>query len=59
MFRHVGLLQIHNKAFRMKKLPLHTVRQFIFDDLMLSDTSLDPTQEEQVYDYLTEKVDLN
>ncbi len=40
--KHVGLLYINKKDFKLKKLPLKTVRPFYFEDVVLSETSLDP-----------------
>lgn len=40
--KHVGLLKIHKKSFKMTKIPLETVRPFVMEDLMLSETSINP-----------------
>ena len=56
IFRHVGLLEIHNKKFRMTKLPLKTVRQFIFDEVILSDSKIAKHEDEKIFSYLTQKV---
>lgn len=56
IFRHVGFLEIHNKKFRMTKLPLKTVRQFIFDEVILSDSKIAKHEDEKIFSYLTQKV---
>lgn len=38
----IGLLSIKGKDFKMKKIPLQTVRPFCLEDVILRDTSLDP-----------------
>eukprot|EP00795_Rhopilema_esculentum_P016883 gene16883-8360_t len=53
--KHVGLLQIHKKNFKLDKIPLTTVRPFLMDDVILNDTSLDPSSEERVSSYLNHK----
>ncbi len=35
--KHVGILHIHKKTFKMHQRPLQTVRQFYFLDIQLSD----------------------
>ena len=55
--KHVGLLHIHHKSFKMTKIPLKTVRQFMADDVSLEESGLDPGQDEQVHSFLTEKVE--
>ena len=42
----------------MTKVKLQTVRPFYMEDIALSNTDLDPTQEERVMAYLVEKVSL-
>ena len=56
-YRHVGILEIReNTNFRIKKIRLETVRPFYMDDVVLSNTEIDPTQEEMVMAYLVNKV---
>lgn len=55
--KHVGLLQINQKQFRMQKLELKTVRQFMMDDVVLANTGFSDTEEDKIYEYLTEKVE--
>ena len=54
--RYVGILQVHKKSFKMEKVPLKTVRQFLMDDIVLGETCIKPYEDEQVLSYLTEKV---
>ncbi|XP_007113580.1 double-strand break repair protein MRE11 isoform X2 [Physeter macrocephalus] len=35
--RHVGLLRIKGRKMNMQKIPLHTVRQFFMEDVVLAD----------------------
>ncbi|XP_032232434.2 double-strand break repair protein MRE11 isoform X1 [Nematostella vectensis] len=56
--KHVGILEIRpDKAFKMTKVPLQTVRPFYMEDIILSDTDLDPAEEERIYAFLTDKVE--
>ena len=56
-YRHVGILEIREDTnFRIKKIRLETVRPFYMDDVVLSNTEIDPTQEEMVMAYLVNKV---
>ncbi|CAF1301739.1 unnamed protein product, partial [Didymodactylos carnosus] len=62
--KHVGILKIYKKTFKLEKVPLQTVRQFYFVDIQLSDvidekllTTLAITKLEQKLDkFLTEKI---
>ena len=55
----MGILEIkENKWFRMNKVKLKTVRPFYMEDIVLSSTDIDPTQEEMVMAYLVQKVSL-
>ena len=56
LFRHVGLLYIKGTTFKMEPIPLCTVRPFVLDTVVLSQTGIDPRQEEEVVSYLVEKV---
>lgn len=58
--KHVGLLHIKGKDFKMTKLPLETVRLFYMEDIILSETSLNPMDHnigKQVEAYCVEKVE--
>ncbi|KAF3823129.1 hypothetical protein GH733_010565 [Mirounga leonina] len=35
--KHVGLLRINGRKMNMQKIPLHTVRQFFMEDIVLAD----------------------
>jgi double-strand break repair protein MRE11 len=35
--KHIGILHVHQKTFKMHKRPLQTVRQFYFIDIQLND----------------------
>ena len=59
--KHVGLLNIRKKDFKVSKLPLNTVRQFYMKDLVLGDTSIDPEDPDcakRVSEYCAEKVEM-
>lgn len=55
--KHVGLLQVNNKKFKLKKLKLNTVRPFVFDDLILSDHQMDINYSENYADKIRDFVD--
>ncbi|ELU06474.1 hypothetical protein CAPTEDRAFT_226161 [Capitella teleta] len=58
--KHVGILKIRGKEMKIEKIPLETVRQFYFEELVLQDTSLspdDPKCEDKVEKYCEEKVE--
>ena len=40
--KHVGLLYVKQRNFKLHKLPLTTVRTFYMEDIVLCDTSLNP-----------------
>ena len=40
--KHVGLLYVKQRNFKLHKLPLTTVRPFYMEDIVLCDTSLNP-----------------
>ncbi|XP_078038066.1 double-strand break repair protein MRE11-like isoform X2 [Augochlora pura] len=54
--KHVGLLTINGKKFKMKKLKLKTVRPFVFDNLILDDKKIQNDDSlllsESVYNYV-------
>ena len=55
--RHVGILEItENKLFKINKVKLKTVRPFYMEDVVLKDTSIDPTQEDVMMAFLVDKV---
>ncbi|XP_033738738.1 double-strand break repair protein MRE11-like [Pecten maximus] len=58
--KHIGLLQIKGKNFKMTEIPLETVRPFYMEDVMLSDTSLNPQDHniaKKVEAFCSEKVE--
>jgi double-strand break repair protein MRE11 len=55
--KHIALVEINERSFKFTKIPLKTVRTFLFEHITLKDSGIDPSQEEQVIAYLTEKVD--
>lgn len=59
--KHVGILKIRGKDFKIDKIPLVTVRQFYMEDVILSETSLDPDDHDiskKVETYCQEKVEM-
>lgn len=50
------MLKINKKNFKLDRIPLKTVRPFIIDEVVLSDTSLDPSDEEDLSIFLKQKV---
>ena len=58
--KHIGLLQISGKDFKVTPIPLQTVRQFYLEDIVLADTSLnpnDPSVGKKVEVFCQEKVE--
>lgn len=58
--KHVGLLEVSKKSFKLTEIPLRTVRQFYIEDIDLDSISInmgDPEVSERVIDYCKEKVD--
>ncbi|XP_013792884.2 double-strand break repair protein MRE11-like [Limulus polyphemus] len=56
----IGMLNIYKKSFKLSKIPLQTVRQFYIEDIVLSETSLnpeDPDIAERVLEYCCERVE--
>lgn len=37
--RHVALLEVHGKEYRLTPIPLRTVRPFVLDEVCLSDAA--------------------
>lgn len=57
--KHIGLLQIQGRQFKLTKIALETVRPFYMEDIVLSDTSLNPDDHnitKQVEAFCSEKV---
>lgn len=40
--KHIGLLMVRGKDFKIKPIALQTVRQFYMEDIVLTDTSINP-----------------
>lgn len=56
--KHVFLLEIRQKKWRTVKIPLETVRPFVFDSVALShQSSVNPGNPDSVVDFLSDKVD--
>eukprot|EP00118_Oscarella_pearsei_P012315 m.89775 g.89775 ORF g.89775 m.89775 type:complete len:685 (+) comp36625_c0_seq4:46-2100(+) len=55
--KHVALVEINERQFRFTKIPLQTVRVFIFNSIKLKDSRLNPSREDQIETYLAEKVE--
>lgn len=58
--KHVALLYIDGKNFKISKLPLETVRQFYTEDIVLMETNLKPEDlkiSKKMEDFCAEKVD--
>ncbi len=58
--KHVGILKVYKKNFKLDKIPLRSVRQFVMDSIVLSDQNLietDKNIEQKIEQLLTKKVD--
>ena len=58
--KHVGVLKIYKKSFKMEPIPLRSVRQFVMDTIVLSEQGLNETDkhiEAKIEQLLTKKVD--
>ena len=58
--KHVALLKIYKKSFKLDPIPLRSVRQFLMDSVVLSETSLKETDkniEIKIEQLLMKKVD--
>jgi double-strand break repair protein MRE11 len=53
--KHIGLLEIHQDRFRLKPIPLQTVRPFVMSSIVLAD-ELDPSEQHNIMDFLEKKV---
>lgn len=57
--KHIGLLKIYKKNFKLEPVPLRSVRQFMMTNVSLNDSNLNPTDkniELKIEQYLTKKV---
>ena len=58
--KHIGLLEVRGREFKLRKIPLQTVRKFYLEDIVLSDTTLnpsDPNAGKKVEAYCQERVE--
>eukprot|EP01129_Flabellula_baltica_P005317 TRINITY_DN1916_c0_g1_i1.p1 TRINITY_DN1916_c0_g1~~TRINITY_DN1916_c0_g1_i1.p1 ORF type:complete len:658 (+),score=153.95 TRINITY_DN1916_c0_g1_i1:29-2002(+) len=55
--KHVAILEICEKKFRMEYIPLKTVRPFVIDDIILSEQNLDSDDPDSVPEFLASKVE--
>lgn len=58
--KHIALLKIHKKNFKLEPIPLRSVRQFMLDTVVLGDFNLNPTDkniEIRIEQILAKKVD--
>ena len=57
--KHVGILKVYKKSFKLEPIPLRSVRQFKMANLVLSDTSInagDRNIENKIEQLLAKKV---
>ncbi len=55
--RHVGILEVKDNNFRMRSIPLETVRPFVMDEIVLSEEGFDVNEStESILDHLASKV---
>uniref|UniRef100_S4RPZ6 Mre11 DNA-binding domain-containing protein n=1 Tax=Petromyzon marinus TaxID=7757 RepID=S4RPZ6_PETMA len=58
--KHVGILHVHGKRMNLQKIPLKTVRQFYIQDVVLQDTTINPSHPkvtQMIENYCSEKVE--
>ena len=59
--KHVGVLRVHRRDFRIDKVALQTVRPFVLESIVLAETAMkpdDPDVARKVEAYCTERVDM-
>jgi len=54
--RHVAILSVKGTDFRVEKIPLKTVRPYIFSTIDLTDSSIQPELEDEVMSYVSDQV---
>ncbi|KAF9917298.1 Double-strand break repair protein mre11a [Lobosporangium transversale] len=54
--KHVAILKICKGRFNIQKIRLQSVRPFIMSDVVLADHDLDPTNQQKVNRFISEKV---
>ncbi|KAK5581926.1 hypothetical protein RB653_003506 [Dictyostelium firmibasis] len=55
--KFVGLLEVHKNQFRFKPFPLNSVRPFIMDQIILGNSNIHPTQQNDVIQWIEQKVE--
>jgi len=55
--KHCGLLEIKGSQFRLKPIPLQTVRPFVIEDVVLASEGLDPDEPDKIDEFLASKVE--
>ncbi|KAM9953986.1 hypothetical protein ACTFIR_009101 [Dictyostelium discoideum] len=55
--KFVGLLEVYKNQFRFKPFPLNTVRPFIMDQIILANSNIHPTQQNDVIQWIEQKVE--
>ncbi|KAN0050710.1 hypothetical protein ACTA71_003858 [Dictyostelium dimigraforme] len=55
--KFVGLLEVYKNQFRFKPFPLNTVRPFIMDQVILGNSGIHPTQQNDVIQWIEQKVE--
>ncbi|EDV26195.1 uncharacterized protein TRIADDRAFT_24372, partial [Trichoplax adhaerens] len=57
--KHVAILKVFNKTFKVEEIPLNTVRPFYIDELCLQETgiSCDERHEQEIVSYVKKKIE--
>lgn len=55
--RHIGILEIRKEKFRLKAIPLQTVRPFILEEVVLASENVEPNNQEAIVQLLVDKVE--
>jgi double-strand break repair protein MRE11 len=59
--KYVGILNIRGKEMKLEKIPLESVRQFYFEDIVMQETSLEPGDtnvDQKMQAFCEEKVEM-
>jgi len=54
--RHVAVLSVKGTDFRVEKIPLKSVRPYIFSTIDLADSNIQPELEDEVMSYVSDQV---
>ena len=54
--RHVAILSVKGTDFKVEKIPLKTVRPYIFTSIDLADSDIQPELEDDVMSYVSDQV---